>query len=495
MDAAGKVIVREELSVDPVQKRSRLRRELWRITFAWVMGSVWLTAISGTPNTNFARSLHASEFQFGVMAALPFIASLISLPASFLTEATGKRKRIFLWGSYFQRLMWVPIAILPVLMVKWYGQREGAAAMRLFLSLMFIMHAGGTLGGTAWVSWMADIVPARVRGKYFARRRQWGIVTAIPTAFVVGWLLDHYTTGGGEWTMLTWCAGVFVISTIFGTADIAIFHAVRDVPKPPQWGRGLLAAMKQPLKDRNFLWFAGFVATLVFAVSFMGQFVTLYIIDQLGGASGKSVNIVTQLMLIIAPSIAQLFLLPVWGHAADRMGKRPILILAGLGLVPVGIGWCFVTREHIWLGYLLSAAGAALWAGVEVANLNLVLEMAGGEEQGGTGYVAVNSVIINIAGCFGGLASGVIAQVLKNHNFAYTIGPKTLTFYDILFILSGLLRLFSVVIFVPHVREAHARPTVEALRYMTANIYNNLFSAALAPLRMLGFNRAETYRE
>src|SRR4029078_988223 len=136
-------------------------------------------------------------------------------------------------------------------------------------------------------------------------------------------------------------------------ADIATFHAVRDVPRPPQWGRGLLQAMRQPLTDRNFLWLAGFVATLVFAVSFMGQFVTLYIIDQLGGAGGKDVNIVTQLMLIIAPSIAQLFLLPVWGHAADRMGKRPILILAGLGLVPVGIGWCFVTRQHIWLGYVL----------------------------------------------------------------------------------------------------------------------------------------------
>ena len=46
----------------------------------------------------------------------------------------------------------------------------------------------------------------------------------------------------------------------------------------------------------------------------------------------------------------------------------PVLILAGLGLVPVGLGWCFVTRQHIWFGYVLSALGAALWAGVEVAN-------------------------------------------------------------------------------------------------------------------------------
>src|SRR6185436_5665550 len=117
----------------------------------------------------------------------------------------------------------------------------------------------------------------------------------------------------------------------------------------------------------------------------------------------------TQMMLITAPALAQLLVFGAWGRAADRMGKRPVLILAGLGLVPVGLGWCFVTRGQIWLGYVLSAMGAALWAGVEVANLNLVLEMAGSEEEGrGTGYVAVNSVIVNVAGCLGGLAAGLI---------------------------------------------------------------------------------------
>ena len=56
----------------------------------------------------------------------------------------------------------------------------------------------------------------------------------------------------------------------------------------------------------------------------------------------------------------------------------PVLAIASLGLVPIGLGWCLVSPGCLWLGYLLSAAGAALWAGVEVANLNLVLEMAGG---------------------------------------------------------------------------------------------------------------------
>src|SRR6185436_1341458 len=178
----------------------------------------------------------------------------------------------------------------------------------------------------------------------------------------------------------------------------------------------------------------------------------------------------TQMMLITAPALAQLLVFGAWGRAADRMGKRPVLILAGLGLVPVGLGWCFVTRQHIWLGYVLSGLGAALWAGVEVANLNLVLEMAGSADDdedpdaasrslapsrgskkgGGSNYVAVNSVIINIAGCLGGICAGIIAQSLRNFSWKpnipglHEVGP-----YEILFALSGVLRLVAAVVFLP----------------------------------------------
>ncbi len=479
-----------------------LRRSLFLATLAWGFGSVWMNSTAGTPLANFATALRASEFEKGLLAAMPFLASLLCIPAALLIERTGERKRIFFWGLLTQRFMWIPIAVLPVWLIQRYGVESAAApAMALFLMLMFLMHAGQAVGGPAWISWMADVVPDRVRGKYFGRRRQWGILPALPAAVAVGYLLDRY--GGTPQTtplrMLYWCSGIFLVAMVFGVMDIAMFKGVADVPKPPRRGAHLLRAWLLPLRNRNFLWFAGFVATLVFAVSFMGQFVTFYIIEQLGGAPGGTgarggVNMVTQLMLIVAPALAQLLVFSTWGRAADRMGKRPLMILAGLGLVPVGLGWCLVTRQTIWLGYVLSAAGAALWAGVEIANFNLVLEFAGSdelsdgaEETGGSGYVAVNSVIVNVAGCLGGLSAGIIAQHLRDIDFAWVTRFKTFTFYDVLFLISGLMRLVAVVIFVPHVHEPASKPTREALRFVTANIYNNLFTAVLAPVRMMGW--------
>ena len=52
-----------------------LRKAMGLVTVAWVFGSVWTVAISGTPLTLFARTLGASPFQFGLLAAIPFAAS------------------------------------------------------------------------------------------------------------------------------------------------------------------------------------------------------------------------------------------------------------------------------------------------------------------------------------------------------------------------------------------------------------------------------------
>jgi Na+/melibiose symporter-like transporter len=251
----------------------------------------------------------------------------------------------------------------------------------------------------------------------------------------------------------------------------------------PRRSASIFKLLGGPLRDRQFLLFAGFVATLTFAVSFMGQFVTFYLMDRVG-VTGTGV----QLMLLVAPLVTQLVVLPIWGHAADRMGKKPVMAIAALGLVPVGLGWCFMGPGMPWLGYVLSAGGAALWTGVEVANLNFVLEFSGsGEgEHGGSAYVAMNSVIINIAGCLGGLSAGLIAKLLRNWHMELAIpGLHAVTFYEVLFALSGVLRLVAAVAFLPALREPNARSTCETIRFMGANMYHNLFNAVLMPLRIL----------
>ncbi|HMO26018.1 MAG TPA: MFS transporter, partial [Tepidisphaeraceae bacterium] len=357
-----------DASTRPAYPRRHRRRSMTYVTVAWMFGAVWLASTSGAPLTLFAEKLGASEFQFGLLAALPFLASLLSLPASVYTERSGQRKRVFFLGLYGQRLLWLPIAVMPVWIAWTWGIPSGWAAA-VFLWLVFFMHAGQAVGGPAWVAWMAEVVPGRSRGTYFSRRRQWGILTAIPASLFVGWLLDQHRDGT-DLAVLGWCSLIFICAMLFGVVDIVLFHFVPHVPRPKP-AVPLRKMLVRPLHDRQFLRFGAFVGVLVFAVSFMGQFVTLYLIQKLHVS-----NTGIQLMLIAAPMLAQLLVLPMWGRVVDRMGKKPALAIASLGLVPVGLGWCFMNSGAVWLGYLLSVAGGALWVGVEVANLDLIMEFS-----------------------------------------------------------------------------------------------------------------------
>lgn len=436
------------------------------------------TATSGAPLTEFARRLGTSNFQFGILSALPYITALACLPAAWWIERSGRRKPVFFYGLFSQRYLWFIIGPLPLWL--WYraGGRGSGLAVAVFLGLMLVMYITGTIGGTAWTSWMADLCPPRLRGRYFARRRQLALLTGLPAAILSGYLMDRWH---GTTAAMTVIAAIFTVAAVFGVADIHTFHAIPDIVKPPRQTH-MLRQLLGPLKNRQYVWFAGFVAVMFFAVSFMGQFLTLYLQEEV-----KLSNTGIQVITVVAPTLAQLPLLLAWGRAADRMGKKPVLKLAALGLVPVGLGWCFMTHGGFMLGLILSALGGVFWVAIDLVNFNMVLEMSANKESGGdSSYVAVNTIIVSIAGCLGGLTAGCIGKWMQHWHWQPVGGLKIFTFYDILFLLSGLLRLVAVVVFLPHIHEPEAQPTRQTLGFMTANIYNNLFSAVMQPLRAIG---------
>lgn len=451
-----------------------LRQTLGIITLSGIFWCVWFNTTTGTPLTLFAQKLGASNFEFGMLTALPYLASLLSVPGSFLIERTGRRKGTFLWSLYPQRLMWAPIALVPLMLAKRYGFGAPGPALTTFLALVFVMYAVGSIGGPAWLSWMSDVVPSRLNGKYFSRRRQWGILAAAPAAAFVGWFLDHQAPDQPR-AVLGWCALIFLCAGICGLADIHMFQYVPARNRPPRQSLKLWETFREPMRDRPFLASSAFVATLTFALTFLGQFATLYMLDQVGAR-----NMTVQMALVVAPMVGQWLVLGAWGRAADRAGKRPLLVLASIGLVPVGLGWCFVNRGNVWLAYLLSAAGAALWTGVEVVNMNLVLERSAHRRQGAGGYAAVNSVIVNVAGCLGGLAAGGIAQLLSDWHWQPFPACKTLGFYDVLFLCGAGLRLLALLAFVPMLREPTARSPGYALKYIIRFLIESIVGLIVA---------------
>ena len=112
-------------------------------------------------------------------------------PARCSANAWGDSKPVFLNSFYVQRGLWFLIVLVPIWILTHPSFLSPGSALTCFLWLLFAAHASGSVGVPSYLSWMGDVVPSRIKGNYFARRRQLGNLTALPAAVFVGWLLDR----------------------------------------------------------------------------------------------------------------------------------------------------------------------------------------------------------------------------------------------------------------------------------------------------------------
>jgi MFS family permease len=448
-----------------------LRRTLRLVTTAWIFGSAWTYLTTGAAMTRYAQSLGMSRFGFGLLAAIPFAGALVQLPASYLLERYGGRRRLFIIAGLIHRATWLAIAAVP-----WVT--PAATWWWMLLLVLAFSTVMANLMGPAWMTWLADMVPGRLRGRYFSARGQYGRMVGLVTTTLVGLALDS-AEAIDPVTLRRVISGVMAIAAVCGVLDISLFRWVPDTTRRPHDPNVKLGELlRAPLRDPNFRRYLGFNATLTFAVGYVGQFIWLYLFDVV-----ELTNVQANTMLVAVPLLMHMVAFPIWGRLVDRLGCRPVLLIAGMMIVHGGASWIFVTRESWWLGYIGSITATAAWPGVELASLNILLELSGSKQAGrrGSAYVAVNSIVVATAGVASGLFGGAMAQWFGNEWRGSLMGWP-ITYHGLLLLISAALRA-SALLWLIGLREPGAYTARAALRFMTANIYSNLQQAVLMPAR------------
>jgi MFS family permease len=218
---------------------------------------------------------------------------------------------------------------------------------------------------------------------------------------------------------------------------------------------------------------------MTLAVAFIGQFVWLYLFDEL-----RLNHTAANVMLVALPLVVWYFAVPVWGRLQDRLGCKPTLEIAGLMVVPGAIWWILVTPEHWWLGYIGVLTSIVGWAGVELGNYNILLGMGAsrkGQRQG-SAFLAVNGVVVAAAGAVSGLTAGAAAKLLGD--WEGSLLGQRLTYHGVLFLVSGALR-FGALFWLIGMREPQAHSTRAAVRYIAVNIYSNVRQNLFMPVRRM----------
>lgn len=432
-------------------RSSGTREGLARIIIAWAFGSIFFNVIMGAPLASYVRMLGGSAFAWGVIAAAPMVGSVSQLYGSFLIERTRERKRHFLVFGMIQRLLWIPIALLP-----WVFPKGHPLLIPLLVALAMASSLCGHLAGPAWLSWMADFVPLKVRGAFFANRMRVGTFVALVSSAFAGWWLDVQASLMA-YTLL------FIGVSLCGAVDVILFKWVPepDMPEPSERLR-IGPMFLSPFSDPIFRRFLMYVVSFSFALNFMGAPLWLFTLETLG--MGK---LAANMTLTGAHLAAMTLASPLWGRLADRFGNRPVLKVCAGVVTLTPIPWLFASPETAGWVWVITFVTGCFWAGIELANFHLLLSLFPKERR--SVFMAMFAMISGLSAGIAPMLSGALVVLVKSlppiQMWDWTLGP-----YRIVFLLSLLGRILCTVIFLPRVQEPRSSSARELLKSVRSDL-------------------------
>lgn len=392
--------------------------------------------------TGYALFLGSNDFQLGLITSVPLLMQLFQIFGARLVERTGRRKLICAWGSFVGRFMWLPIAFLPLLF--------RTQALALFLCLYGFGMLLQNLAAPAWLTWMGDLVPKEIRGRYFGlRNRVVGIVTMV-ASIVAGLVLDFARDKGNEY------AGFLAIQLISVVAAAVAFHYIRQQPEPPYRGERMPPLgeyVTRPLRDPSYQRILAFYLYWLFAVGISTPFFAAHLLKNLGWTFKQIayLNIVTAVMTIVSQ--------PFWGRLIDRYGHKPVLMVCEVVILHLPLYYAFCPPGVRWPIWLNAVLAGLFWSGFNLAIFSLAL--AALPNKGRPGYMAAFSAWSGVMNFLAITFGGWLA--LRLSNVTFEVVGMALGNYQILFVLTSLLR-FPGFALLHRVREVEAVPTVILVR-------------------------------
>ena len=462
-----------------------LRTSLRIVNVGWMFGSVWMVAIGGATMLNLGYLAGFTELHWGLLSATMFASTLAQLPASWLIERTGLRKGQFVRAGTVSRALWALVGLAPVALLL-AGPSPG---LRTFIAwavlvIIFSSRVLDHMGAPAWINWMADLIPPRLRARLFARRAVYSLICQGAATVAIGLLLDavipretrvqlkQLQVTASQIPALVWTLlAIFTVAGIVGVIDIRLFRRVREiVRKRPPAPISIWQVVREPLGDRQFRHFAGGFAIMAFGTAMAMPFFAL--------AAQRHLhfdNLQTMLVLAVCPPVGSLLSSRFWGGAIDRWGRRPILVLCMMGVAMVPVGWLFLPPRMPMLAGLHNVFSGIVWQGLNMARLNMELSFA--DAKGRSTYTAAMNVSIALTGTLGGILGGILAGTIKG--WTTTLGPLTFGHYHVMFMLCGLFRMIGAGALL-RMTDAQAKPVAYVARQMAVSV---LLSAPMNLIR------------
>lgn len=371
------------------RKASQQRRNLAIATWEGVPSTIFQTLLGGQFLTGYLLYLGATSAQIGFVLAITTFVNIAQIAVAYLIQRLASRKWALVLFIALHRILWGCTGLVPFL----FPQPYWVTAFIVFYVIAFVFN---TVGGMLWNSLISDIVPARVRGRYFGIRNTF--LNALGTLFMFfgGMLLDHFPGAQGFLYL-------YIIVWICITANIVIFLFYPDVAFERSAESKFLPMFRKPLSDGAFMKSTLFLGGFLFLQNLVVPLYSYVMLELL------HINYQTISLLSVTQTVFMMASFYVWGNLNARYTNRRLLFWT-LPLIACSI---LIWGGLSFLPMLPVLLLAHMFFGVGVGGFN---QLAFNFMIGDTPkperpmYMAMYSAITGVASFFGPLLGGQVLE-------------------------------------------------------------------------------------
>jgi MFS family permease len=386
--------------------------------------------------TPLALALKATTAQVGLLASIPnLIVAFSQLAAPDLSERAGSRKGLILPMVFLHAIMFIPILLIPFIIQN--------SQVWWLIAFVTVSTVFGAIANPAWGSMMADLVPIRLRGRYFSSRgRIAGIITLVFT-FTAGGILQLLTN-----TPFIGFAILFGGATAFRLLSLYFLSKMYEPESSDvKENERSLLHMVRHVGSSNLGRFTLYVALINFGANLASPFFTVYMLRDL------NFSYMTFTIVISFASISSLVFLTFWGRRADLAGNIRVIRVASCILPFIPLLW-LVSYNVYYLIFAEIISGFA-WSGFSLASVNFVYDAS--EAQNRTKHIAVFNTITCLAVFLGALIGGYLAPHLP-----VLLGYQMRS----LFTVSGIFRGLVVIFLLRQIIEVRRVPNLTLFQFL-----------------------------